>query len=122
MEVLPKDIVLIVYRYIYQYNYDVMREQYKHLWLNDPSIAANIGDFNMSLIFWDDNLHCFCTDHTFVANYRTRDWWFENIYYFTMYYKTLEQYNNIDSAETGAKLPQNYEHAQSFLKQINHSL
>ncbi len=50
MELLPKDVILIVDRYTYDYNYARLREQYKQYWLNPQ---YNDDD----KIFWVDTLN-----------------------------------------------------------------
>ncbi len=113
MELLSKDIALIVYKYIHQFDYDVLRNQYKTLWLNDRTLIdqdANDDGWVLDRIYWDEEQQCFSTRYAYVANYRElgSKSWFDNIYYFTMYYKSEEQYLLVDSAETGAKLPKHY--------------
>ncbi len=61
MELLPKDIIAIVQRYVFDANYSDLKQQYKQKWLND--------------IYWDDNNELFAfkrnNTHTlFVANWR----------------------------------------------------
>ncbi len=64
---LPKDVRLIVYWYVTEYNYDRVKQQYKLLWIGSPK--------NKSKTYWSKNRHTFAykrTPHirTYVANWR----------------------------------------------------
>ncbi len=57
-EVLSKDVIEIVHRYLVDYWYLQVRKQYRDVWLNANSI------------FWNDLQNLFQTNCTFVANWR----------------------------------------------------
>ena len=46
---LPKDVTLIVYRYVFDSNYKRLVQQYTAIWLNDYTMGINNG-----MIFWTD--------------------------------------------------------------------
>jgi hypothetical protein len=66
MELLPRDVIGIVHRYLLRHTYDAVVRQYKLIWLNndDPD-----GDYNVA-ICWDDEHMCFKTWYRLVANFR----------------------------------------------------
>ncbi len=63
LEALPKDLIGIVDRYLFDYRYALVRQEYERVWLND---YLNTTD----TIFWDLFYNEFCTMHRYVANYR----------------------------------------------------
>lgn len=70
MELLPKDIQTIVYRYIFDYKYMQVKHQYRDVWL-------------LNNVIWCDEDYCFVNIKTGrIAN--RRDYWCE--------YPTLAEY------------------------------
>lgn len=48
---LPRDILTIVYRYVFDHNYQALRNQYHEIWLNDST--------RLNRIFWCEQHICF---------------------------------------------------------------
>lgn len=64
MELLPRDLIVIVYRYIADYNYTQLKRQYAAVWLNtDP----NRDEYQ---IYWDHSRSDFEIGCFFIANWR----------------------------------------------------
>ena len=80
---LPKDVEMIVRRYVFEYNYIQLQEQYIAKWLS--------GD-----VRWDDSRCCFGDDLYKVANWRGLH---------THIYKVLYRFS---SERPHGSLPDNY--------------
>ncbi len=72
---LPKDILGIVYRYVFDYNYSRLMKQYADVWLN--------GENSYDRIFWDDGRSRFKSWSYCVANWRDC---IENYHYVRNFY------------------------------------
>lgn len=91
---LPKDVQSIVYRLLFDYNYTILKLEYKDRWLNRD------GFFNNSrrdAIWWSDAINLFVCCRGSVANYRNYYCRFDNVIY--NFYKIKD---------VGCKLPTNY--------------
>ena len=66
MELLPKDVIGIVHRYLLRDAYDAVVRQYISVWLNNDNPN---GDYNVA-IGWDDEHECFKTWYQCIANFR----------------------------------------------------
>lgn len=64
MDRLPKDVIAIVDRCLFDYKYAQVKRQYRCVWLNDFENLDN-------KIYWDDEDVEFATNHRHVANWRT---------------------------------------------------
>ena len=62
MDLLPKDIIIIVYRLIFDVDYVVLKQQYKQTYC---------GTVDVRQIGWDDDTCTFGTESIFVANWRS---------------------------------------------------
>ena len=62
--ILPKELIIIVHRYVFDHHYSQVMAQYEKLWLND------IEDEDDDNIRWDDKPMSFVTDDRYVANWR----------------------------------------------------
>ncbi len=80
---LPKDISGVVYRYVFDYSYSRLKQQYKDIWLNCPVINDLLVDGSkLDAIYWNDNSSSFETSSRRTANWRT---WYdedEDVYNF----------------------------------------
>ncbi len=63
MDLIPKDVIAIVYRYIYDYYYTQVKQKYRLVWLN----GYENQEHN---IFWDHKYSEFSTNDRHVANWR----------------------------------------------------
>ena len=63
LELLPKDLIVIISRYVFDYQYSLVRHEYERVWLN----CYLNSEYN---IFWDIYYNEFCTMDRYVANYR----------------------------------------------------
>ncbi len=61
MELLSRDIKLIIHRYVFDYNYAKLKRQYRFSWLNGRSPRT---------AFWDDGMECFKYDGDVEVNWR----------------------------------------------------
>ncbi len=83
LELLNNDLVQIVYRYIFEWNYRILRNQYRKVWLGSRKI------------YWNDARCCFFKyTGGYVANYRPM--WNQ---------RTIKRF--IDG-KCSAKIPKNY--------------
>ncbi len=57
MELLSRDIKTIIHRYIFDYYYCGVKDEYKYKWLSGDS-------------YWDDDDQCFVDDDNYTANWR----------------------------------------------------
>ena len=73
MDRLPRDVVLIVYRLVFDYNYSRLMEQYRTVWLNRP----NSDD--ITEIYWNEHRMSFMTSIRFVFNWRKPGYVFTEI-------------------------------------------
>ena len=64
MELLPRDVIAIVHRYLLRDAYDKVIQQYRAKWLHGNYTGTG------SDIFWCDTQQCFKTLWDLVANYR----------------------------------------------------
>ncbi len=68
MDLLPKEIAQIVYRYLFDDVYTVVKEQYKYRWLND--MPSYTHDYKMG-IYWNEQRQRFFNQiNVPVANWR----------------------------------------------------
>lgn len=87
MDVLPKDIVGIVHRYLFDYNYSRLVKQYVDTWIN--------GRF-----YWDEHKHVFRSFSSggYIANWRLicgyyeASWGIYNMYTGERVYFTTKNY------------------------------
>ena len=66
MELLPRDVIGIVHRYLFRDAYDTVVRQYQYEWILDKDPDRCLRDE----IFWDDSILCFRTYYNLVANFR----------------------------------------------------
>jgi hypothetical protein len=78
MDVLPKDVIDIVYRYLFVHTYTKVVQEYSIIWLDDCPDDYWTTRSNLlggsTLIYWNDLLECFhAIDYRYsypLANYR----------------------------------------------------
>ena len=68
MECLPRDIALMVHRYLFDSNYSDLKQQYRSVYCNDRE-----GGDRADLIYWNDVPMCFATVVVRVAQWRSFD-------------------------------------------------
>jgi hypothetical protein len=112
MDVLPKDIRSIIYRYLFVCTYDTVVHQYREQWLTDRDEARQ----HNHQIYWDDAESLFCTRENYVANYRTSrriDDFDGAIFHFRSYRTVLLR---LGDTRCRAVLSNNYEYMQIWCK------
>ena len=112
MDVLPKDVRAIIYRYLFASTYEAVIHQYREQWLTDRNEARQ----HNHRIYWDDGGSLFCTRENYVANYRTsrRIADFDReIFHFRRYRTALMK---LGDTRCSAVLSDNYEHAPIWCK------
>ncbi len=88
MGCLHKDIVAIINRYIFDYNYSALRVQYRAVWLNP--------EYSRSGIYWCPERCIFVTRYFLKANYRV------------LLFHNSKIRRFYDDRANGAPLPKNY--------------
>lgn len=91
MDRLPKDVVNIIYRLVFDYDYCSVKIEYSMKWTSKHPIYK---------VYWCDKLNLFRGDHHAIANWRSLEYKYKG--------PTFKTYKFNDRANPLASLPINY--------------
>ncbi len=100
LDALCSDIKQIVYKYVFEYHYQILIKEYQQIWLRYCSLKYD-------QIYWADGRDCFVNDHRGVANYR-------NLQHITLYRPAIVKFNNVCAfipAINYISLPKRYQYS-----------
>ncbi len=96
MELLSKDVLVIISRLLYDYNYAILKDQYRTKWLTNRWASS------VNSVFWDDSGHFFRDSFYLRANYRV----IRNQYMYYDYY--IRDFTRFDGGPFKRRISHNY--------------
>lgn len=105
----PNDVLLMIYKMVFDHNYRKVMKQYRYVWLNEPGC-------NNDIYWWENddpntkNIHLcgFVKNWHWVANYR---WMYQQRVSYQNYISTFPYVNGFGQRITDAKVPKRYQYS-----------